>query len=396
VLGDIGAAEDALQDAYLVALERWPRTGFPENPSAWILAAARNRAIDRLRRERKGREKLARLAALEIASPASDPFEEEPMKALSDDRLGLIFACCHPGLGVEGRIALTLRTLGGLTTEEIADAFLVPHPTMAQRLVRVKRKIREAAIPFDVPPPERLGDRLADVCAVLYLIFNQGYVASSGEHLTRRDLCDEAIRLTSVLTELMPQEPEVMALLALMLFQHSRREARTDAAGELVPLHAQDRTRWDFEAIDRANDLLERARRYPVEGPYQLQAAIAAVHANAREPNAVDWEAIAELYARLAAIESSPVVDLNRAVAIGFACGPAAGLTALDTMHLEALENYHLVHVARADFLRRLHRFGEAREEYLTALTLTRNAGEAAFLKRKIAELVCHTERSER
>jgi len=387
VLGDLDAAEDALQDAYLVALERWPRTGFPENPSAWIFAAARNRAIDRLRRERRGREKLARLAALEIAPPSADPFAGEPMNALPDDRLGLIFACCHPGLGVEVRIALTLRTLGGLTTEEIADAFLVPHPTMAQRLVRVKRKIREAGIPFDVPLPERLGERLADVCAVLYLIFNQGYVASSGEQLTRRDLCDEAIRLTGVLADLMPQEPEVMGLLALMLFQHSRREARTDAAGELVPLHAQDRARWDFKAIDKANDLLERAKRHKVEGAYQLQAAIAAAHANAREPGGEDWEAIAALYARLAAIESSPVVDLNRAVAIGFACGPAAGLAALDTMQLQALEHYHLAHVARADFLRRLGRLDEARTAYSTALTLTRNEGESAFLKRKIAEL---------
>lgn len=386
-LGDIDAAEDALQDAFLVALERWPRTGFPENPSGWILAAARNRAIDRLRRERRGREKLARLAALEVAAPAPDPFETQPVSAIPDDRLGLIFACCHPGLGVEARIALTLRTLGGLTTEEIADAFLVPHATMAQRLVRVKRKIRDAAIPFDLPPAERLVERLADVCAVLYLIFNEGYVASSGVRLTRRDLCDEALRLAAILRRLMPQEAEVKGLEALMLFQHSRRDARTDTSGGLIPLPDQDRSRWDREAIRAGNDLLADAKQHWSEGPYLLQAAIAAEHANAVDAASVDWEKIAALYERLAAVAPSPVVDLNRAVAIGFACGPARGLAALESIELGALEEYHLSHAARADFLRRLGRTGEAREAYARALELTQNAGERAFLERRIGDL---------
>ena len=388
VLGDIDAAEDAVQEAYLIALERWPREGYPDRPSAWIFATAKNRAIDRLRRERRGREKLERLATLEVAPSPCDPFEEgEMMGSIPDDRLGLIFACCHPGLGVEARIALTLRTLGGLSTEEIAEAFLVPTATIAQRLVRVKRKIREAAIPFDVPPAERLPERLGDVCAVLYLIFNEGYLASTGERLVRRDLCEEAIRLTRVLAQLMPQEPEVMGLLALMLYHHSRREARSDAEGRLIPLTEQDRTQWDWMAIASANALLERAEAHRIEGPYQLQAAIAAEHANAPAADAVNWQKIAQLYARLATLTPSPVVDLNRAVALGFAYGPSFGLAALDAIDTGALESYHLAYVARADLLQRLGRNAEAREVYALAATLTQNRREQEFLEGKMRAL---------
>ena len=387
MLGDIEAAEDAIQDAYLVALERWPREGHPKHASAWILTTARHRAIDKLRRERRGREKAERLAALEFGAPPRDPFaEDREMNVIPDDRLGLMFACCHPGLGVEARIALTLRTLGGLSTEEIAEAFLVPSATIAQRLVRVKRKIRDAAIPLDVPAPERLPERLADVCSVLYLIFNEGYLASAGDSLVRRDLCDEAIRLTRVLAHLMPQEPEVMGLLALMLYHHSRRDARSDSDGRLIPLAEQDRKLWDDTAIAEANAFMERAARHQFEGPYQLQAAIAAEHARARELGRVDWERIAELYAHLAAIAPSPIVDLNRAVALGFACGPLLGLAALDAIDARALETYHPAYVARADFLRRLGREAEARDAYAAALALTQNARERAFLEAKMLE----------
>jgi len=389
VLGDIDAAEDALQDAYLVALERWPREGFPRNASAWILTTAKNRAIDRLRRERRGREKLERLAALEIAAPSEDPFasEREAMAGVPDDRLGLIFACCHPALALEARIALTLRTLGGLTTEEIADAFLVPHATLSQRLVRVKRKIREAAIPLDIPPPERLPERLADVACVLYLIFNEGYLASAGDRLVRFDLCDEAIRLARVLMQLMPQEPEVMGLLALMLFHHSRRYARTDGTGNLIVLADQDRSLWDREAIEEASALMTRAARHRAEGPYQLQAAIAGEHALASTPESVNWKRIAELYTRLAAAAPSPIVDLNRAVALGFAHGPGVGLRELDALDDSMLIDYHPAFVARADMLERLGRVEEARSAYGLALTMTQNSGERTYLQRKLEAL---------
>lgn len=383
-LGDIEAAEDAIQDAYLVALEHWPRDGTPENPTAWILATARNRAIDKLRRERRGREKLELLATLDVAAEASDAME---MTAVPDDRLGLIFACCHPGLAVDARVALTLRTLGGLTTEEIADAFLVPAATMAQRLVRAKRKIREAVIPLDVPPAHRLPERLADVCAVLYLIFNEGYVASRGEQLVRHDLCEEAIRLTRILNRLMPQEPEVMGLLALMLYTHARRNARTSPSGELIPLPQQERSLWDRATIAEANALIGRTVPHRFVGPYQIEATIAAEHTNAASAQSVHWSAIAHLYAALANIAPSPVVDLNRAVAVSFANGPEAGLHILDAIDPKSLENYHPAYVARADFLVRLNRPAEARESYLTALALTQNASERAFIEGKVEEL---------
>ncbi|HTD34340.1 MAG TPA: sigma-70 family RNA polymerase sigma factor [Candidatus Elarobacter sp.] len=386
-VGDIALAEDALQDAYLAALQRWPRDGFPARPSAWILATARNRAIDRLRRERIGREKLQRLAALEPShahAPSSEAHDNEANGAVPDDRLSLIFACCHPALGIEARIALTLRTLAGLTVEEIADAFLVPHATMAQRLVRVKRKIRETAIPFDVPPAERLAERLADVCAVLYLIFNEGYAASSGDRLVRRELCDEAIRLARVLLSLMPDEPEVMGLLALMLYHDSRREARVRADGTLVALPDQDRTSWNRAEIDEATAVLARANRRGAPGPYQLQAMIAFAHASAASADAVDWHGIAELYDHLNRVAPSPVVALNRAIAIGFADGPAAALSALDALAGEPLASYHLYHVARADALARLERTAEAHDAYCAALALTQNEAEQAYLRAKL------------
>ena len=377
LLGDIDRAEDALQEAYLTALERWPRDGFPANPSAWILATARNRAIDRLRRDRTGREKAQRLAALARNGPTGNESSDEiDMSAVPDDRLGLIFACCHPALGVEARVALTLRTLAGLTTDEIADAFLVPRATMAQRLVRTKRKIRESAIPFDVPPAERLPQRLDDVCAVVYLVFNEGYSASAGDRLVRRELCDEAIRLCRVLAALMPNEPEVMGLLALMLYADARRDARTAGDGSLITLADQDRALWDRAKIAEADALLARAAAHRAPGPYQLQAGIARLHVSARSAAEVDWPAIVALYWRLYEILPTPIVALNRAVAVGFAEGPQAGLAALDAPTSRALEEYYPFHAARADLLRRLGRSREADEAYSAAIERTQNAAE--------------------
>ena len=355
----------------------------PDNPGAWITTTARNRAIDRLRRERTLADKtrtLTRLAELEAMGG-----DETDVSAIPDDRLRLIFTCCHPALRMEAQVALTLKTLGGLTTGEIARAFLVPETTMAQRLVRAKRKIREAGIPYRVPPPELLPARVPGVLAVLYLVFNEGYAASSGP-LIRIELCDEAIRLARILRGLMPEEPEAAGLLALMLLQHSRREARTGADGDFVLLEDQDRARWDHDMIDGGLALLDETLERRSPGPYQLQAAIAALHARAPRPEDTDWPQIAALYGRLAELTPSPVVELNRAVAIAMADGPERGLALLAPLGGQ-LDDYQHFHSARADLLRRLGRDEDAADAYSRALDLATNPTERAFLERRLAEL---------
>ncbi len=383
VLGDFDLAEEAVQEAFVVALERWPRDGIPDSPGAWITTTARNRAIDRLRRERRLAEKteiLRRLAALEALG---DPVNES---AIQDDRLRLIFTCCHPALAVDARVALTLRTLGGLTTPEIARAFLVPEPTMAQRLVRAKRKIRDAHIPYRVPPGHVLPERLQAVLAVLYLVFNEGYSATAGDALIRRELCAEAIRLGRILALLMPDEPEALGLLALMLLQDSRRDTRVSAGGELVLLEDQDRGRWDREEIDEGAGIVERAVRGGRPGPYQVQAAIAALHATAERPQDTDWGQIALLYGRLAELQPTPVVELNRAVAVAMADGPERGIRLMEPL-ARPLDRYHLFHSARADLLRRLGRNAESADAYRRALGFASNDVERRFLERRLAEV---------
>ena len=386
--GDWDLAEECAQDALATALERWPRTGIPRNPGAWLMTAAKNRAVDRVRRETRGAAKLKEAAVLD---PGAGPEGGDPGGAesgIEDDRLRLIFTCCHPALVTEAQIALTLRVLCGLSTVEIARAFLVPEQTMAQRLVRAKRKIKNAGIPYRVPPAHQLPERTVAVLAVIYLLYNEGYGATSGDDLVRVDLSSEAIRLGRTVVELMPDEPEALGLLALMLLQDSRHTARVNEAGDLVTLEEQDRRLWDRSEIEEGLVCLAAAHRRDRQGPYQVQARIAACHAAAPEASKTDWVAIEKLYGELAVFVGSPVVALNRAVALGMAYGPELGLEAIEKLTSSgALDGYHLLPATRADLLRRARRPGEAADAYREALAMRSTQTERRYLERRLAEM---------
>ncbi|UOZ10334.1 RNA polymerase sigma factor [Amycolatopsis sp. WQ 127309] len=383
VTGDWDLAEECAQEAFAKALATWPRDGVPRRPGAWLTTAARNRALDRLRR---GTAEANRLRELAVTAPVDD--EPPEPDDVPDDRLRLMFTCCHPALPLEAQVALTLRTLAGLTTPEIARAFLVPEPAMAQRIVRAKRKIRNARIPYRVPPAELLPERTAGVLGVLYLLFNEGYSASAGADLVRQALTAEAIRLARVVLRLLPDAPEAGGLLALMLFHDARRATRTDDDGDLITLAEQDRARWDRALIDEGVAVLDEALALGRPGPYQLQAAIAACHATASHAADTDWARIARLYELVAKLNPSPVVELNRAVAVAMADGPSAGLTLVDALADGGqLAGYHLLPATRADFLRRLGRAGEAAEAYRAALELAPTDAERRYLARRIGEI---------
>jgi RNA polymerase sigma-70 factor (ECF subfamily) len=386
LLGDLDLAEEAVQEAFAAALVAWPKTGPPANPRAWLVSAGRNKAVDLLRRRallESKRDELARLNAL--AEQVADVPEETMLK---DDRLRLIFTCCHPALPREAQVPLTLRTLCGLSTEEIAHAFLVPVPTMAQRLVRAKQKIRDAGIPYRVPADEELPERVETVLLVVYLVFNEGYNASAGDALVRRELCGEAIRLGRLVYALMPGEPEAQALLALMLLHDSRRDARTTDSGEIVLLEEQDRSRWHRDQIAEGLELVENALGRGARGPYALQAAIAALHAQAKSARETDWHQIAALYELLWQVQPSPVVELNRAVAIAMANGLSEGLQLLDALQERGeLRGYYLLPAARGDLLRRMERWEESSNAYREALALVSNEAERKFLQSRLAEV---------